>query len=68
VAKIALPVVALLMVIALLFGVVFGYALGRNAVAQRLRDTEAQLAALTEAFEDISSMPVYDAFNEELTG
>lgn len=67
-AKIALPAAALLVVVALLFGVVFGYAVGRNAGAQRLREAEEKLAALTEAFEDASSMPVYDAFNEELTG
>ena len=68
VAKIAVPAAALLIVVALLFGMVFGYAMGRNEGSERLKEAEAQVAALTAAFEDISSMPVYDAFNEELTG
>lgn len=66
-AKLALPIVAVLLVIALLFGTVVGYILGRNAGAERLREAELQLAALTEAFEDASTAPAYDVFDEELT-
>lgn len=67
-AGIALPAVALLLVIALLFGMVVGFALGRSVGAQRLRDTQEKLDALTEAFEDAAGAPVYSDFNEELTG
>lgn len=67
-AKIALSAAALLTAIALLFGVVVGYALGRNAGARRLKDAQAQVQALTEALEDASGAPIYDAFDEELTG
>jgi len=68
VAKLALPVVAVLLVLALLFGVIVGYALGRNVGAVRLRDAEAQVAALTQAFEEAAAAPVYSQFSEELTG
>lgn len=67
-AKIALSAAALMLVIALLFGMVVGYALGRNVGAERLRDAEARVAALTEAFEEAAAAPVYDAFTEEITG
>lgn len=67
-AKISLVAAALLLVIALLFGMVVGYGMGRNVGAQRLKEAEAQVLSLTAAFEEISSMPVYDAFDEELTG
>ena len=67
-AKIALPAAAMLLVIALLFGMVVGYGLGRSVGAQRLRDAQAQVAALTEAFEDAAAAPVYSEFNEALTG
>lgn len=67
-AKIALPAAAMLLVIALLFGMVVGYGLGRSVGAQRLRDAQAQIAALTEAFEDAAAAPVYSEFNEALTG
>lgn len=67
-AGMALPAVALLLVIALLFGMVVGFALGRSVGAQRLRDTQEKLDALTEAFEDAAGAPVYSDFNEELTG
>lgn len=67
-AKIALPAAAMLLVIALLFGMVVGYGLGRGVGAQRLRDAQAQIAALTEAFEDAAAAPVYSEFNEALTG
>ena len=67
-AKIALPAAAMLLVLALLFGMVVGYGLGRSVGAQRLRDAQAQVAALTEAFEDAAAAPVYSEFNEALTG
>lgn len=67
-AQIALSAAALITAIALLFGVVMGYALGRNVGVRRLKDAQAQIQALTEALEDASGTPVYDAFSEELTG
>ena len=67
-AKIALPAVAILLVIALLFGTVVGYILGRKEFENRLHDAQAQITALTAAFEEAAAAPVYDAFNEEITG
>lgn len=66
--KIALPAVAILLVLALLFGTVVGYILGRSEFERRLHDAQAQITALTAAFEEAAAAPVYDAFNEEITG
>ena len=66
-AKLALPIVAVLLVIALAFGAVVGYIAGRNSMVDRLQQAEKQLAVLTQAFEEEAGTPVYDAFTEELT-
>lgn len=67
-AKIALSATAVLLVFALLFGMVAGYAVGRNVGAQRLRDAQEQIDALTQALQDAAGVPVYSDFNEALTG
>ncbi len=63
----ALPLVAVLVAVALVFGVVVGYAVGRNASGSRLEKAEARLKQL-EAEEEAFQGESMNVFEEELTG
>ena len=66
--RIALPLVAALVAVALIFGLAAGYGVGRSTVLDRLKEAEAQVAQLTAALEASADAQGYDAFEEEVTG
>lgn len=64
---VAVPVTAVLLVLALLFGAVLGYAVGRGVGGRRLEEARALITELSVALEEASAAPTYDVFEEELT-
>lgn len=64
---VAVPVTAVLLVLALLFGAVLGYAVGRGVGGRRLEEARALITELSAALEEASAAPTYDVFEEELT-
>lgn len=64
---VAVPVTAVLLVLALLFGAVLGYAVGRGVGERRLEEARALITELSAALEEASAAPTYDVFEEELT-
>lgn len=68
--RIALPVAAALLTVALVFGLAAGYGVGRSTMLERLETAEARVAELTAALEaDMGAdATAYDAFEEELSG
>ena len=66
--RVALPLVAALVAVALVFGLAAGYGVGRSTVLDKLKEAEAQLAAHTAALEADADAAEYNAFEEEVTG
>ena len=65
-ARIRLQAAALLLVIALVFGVVVGYAVGRGATAARLKAAEDRIDELTQAMEESGRQEI-DVFTDNLS-
>lgn len=65
---IALPLVAALVAVALVFGLAAGYGIGRSTVLDKLEDAEAQVALLNDALGAAADATGYDAFEEEISG
>lgn len=57
---VALPVMAALLVVALLFGLVAGYGVGRGSLLNRLKDSEAEVLRLSAALEESMGAPAFD--------
>lgn len=65
---IALPLVAALVAVALIFGLAAGYGIGRSTLLDRLETAQQRVEALEAAVDANADTPAYDPFKEELTG